>query len=186
MATETSVVGGIAERYATALYELAEETRTLDAVADDLRALQDLLRESADLVKLVRSPLIERSAKVRAMAAILESAGAGDLVRRFIGVVAANGRLFALPAMIKAFLAELARRRGEVTAEVISARPMSETQQAALTETLRAVVGGKVAVETSVDPSLLGGLVVRVGSKMFDSSVRSKLQRMQLAMKGAR
>lgn len=185
MATETSVVGGIAERYATALYELAEETRALDAVADDLRALQDLFRESADLAKFVRSPLIGRDEKVRAMAAILERAGASDLVRRFIGVVAANGRLFALPVMIRAFLAELARRRGEVTAEVISARPMSEAQQAALADALKGVVGGKVAVEASVDPSLLGGLVVRVGSKMFDSSVRSKLQRMQLAMKGA-
>ena len=185
MATETSVIGGIADRYATALYELADEARALDAVAEDLRGLGALIDESAELQKLVRSPLIEREVKASAMAAILERAGAGDAVRRFVGVVAANGRLFALPEMIKRYLAELSRRRGEVTAEVTTARALNDAQRAELDRALAQAVGSKIAVDVKVDPALLGGMVVRVGSRMIDASIRSKLERMQLAMKGA-
>ena len=185
MATEASVIGGIAARYAAALYELADDARALDAVAGDLTALRELIAESADLEKLVRSPVIDREAKARAMEAILEAAGAGDLVRRFIGVVACNNRLFALPAMIEGYLAELARRRGEVTAEVVSARTLSEDQLARLTETLQARVGGRVSVAARTDADLIGGLVVRIGSRMIDASLKSKLERLQYAMKGA-
>ena len=129
-------------------------------------------------------PLIGRREKQAAIMALVDKAGIGVLTRRFVGVVAGNGRTFALPAMIDAFLAELARRRGEITAEVTSAKPLTDSQLARVTDVLRRVEGGKVAVETKVDPSLIGGLVVRVGSRMIDFSLSSKLQRLQLAMKG--
>lgn len=185
MATNTGVVGDIAERYALALYELADEAKSLDAVAEDLSSLKSLVAESADLRKLIASPLIDRDQKAAAITAILEKGGANDLTRRFIGLSARNNRLFALPAMIDAYLAELARRRGEITAEVTSARPLKDDQLQALTDRLREKLGSKIAVEAKVDPSLIGGLIVRVGSRMIDASLKSKLQRLQYAMKGA-
>jgi len=185
VATGAGVIGGLAGRYATALYDLADEAKILDVVAGDLGALQSLIAENKDLARLVDSPLVRRDAQAAAMEAMLAKAGVNDLTRRFVGVVTGNGRLKALPAIIAAYQAELARRRGEIAAEVISARPLDESQKTTVAEALRASAGGKVAVEVKVDPSLIGGLVVRVGSRMVDSSVRSKLQRLQLAMKGA-
>ncbi len=185
MASESTDTSGIAERYATALYDMADEAKQLDGVADDLRGLKSLLEDSDDLRRLVRSPLIDRQVQTAAMMAVLEKAGVGDLTRRFVGVVGQNRRLFAMGGMIDAFLAMLARRRGEETAYVSSAAALNDEQLARLAESLRKAVGSKVRVETAVDPSLIGGLVVRVGSRMVDSSVRTKLQRMQLAMKGA-
>lgn len=164
---------------------MADEAKQLDAVADDLRGLKSLLEDSGDLRRLIRSPLIDRLVQTAAMMAVLERAGVGDLTRRFVGVVGRNRRLFALGGMIDAFLAMLARRRGEETAHVSSAAALSDEQLERLAASLRKAVGSKVRVETAVDPSLIGGLVVRVGSRMVDSSVRTKLQRMQLAMKGA-
>jgi F-type H+-transporting ATPase subunit delta len=133
---------------------------------------------------LIRSPIRSRDEQGRAMAALLQQAGTSDLVRKFVGLVARNRRLFALPQMIDAFLAELARRRGEMRAEVTAAKPLSDQQQAALAEAIQRSVGGKVAVDVKVDPTLIGGLVVKVGSRMVDSSLKTKLQRLQLAMKG--
>jgi len=185
VATQANVISEIAERYASAAYELADEGRVLDDVAADLRTLHTLLSESEDLRTLIRSPLIDADDKATAMAAILQQAGAGDLTRRLVGVIARNNRLFVLPAMIKAFLAELAQRRGEVTAEVTSAQPLKQSQLESIAEALRAALGGKVTVDAKLDPSLIGGLVVRVGSRMIDASLKSKLQRLQLAMKGA-
>ncbi len=184
MATETSVIGGIADRYATALYDLADSAKALDDVATDLGALKRMIGDSRDLSQLVRSPIIDRQAKRTAIMALVDKAEVGELVRRFVGVVAGNGRLFALPAMIDAYLAELARRRGEITAEVTSAEPLSDSQLSRLTEVLRRVEGGKVSVDAKVDPNLIAGVVVRVGSRMIDFSLSSKLQRLQLAMKG--
>ena len=115
---------------------------------------------------------------------LMEKAGIGDLTRRFVLVVLRNQRGFALKGMARAYLAELARRRGEVTAQVKSAQALSQDQVATLTETLRQAVGSKVRVETEVDPALIGGLVVKVGSRMIDSSIKSKLDKLQLAMKG--
>ena len=177
-------MSGLAGRYASALFELADEQQQLDAVADELKQLRAILDESEDLRHLITSPVIARDQQSKAMAAILEQAKAGDLTRRFVLVVASNRRLFVLPQMIKAYLAELSRRRGEVTAEVTSAQPLSEAQQASLNESLRAAVGTKVQVDLKVDRALLGGLVVRVGSRMIDSSLRTKLQKLQFAMKG--
>ncbi len=177
-------MSGLAGRYALALLELADERKQLDSVADDLRGLKAAIVESEDLRRLIRSPLFTRIQQSQAMAAILDQAGVGELTRRFVLLVARNRRLFALDRMIAAYLAELARRRGEITARVTSATALDDEQQRALVETLRKEVGAKVQVELNVDPSLIGGLIVRVGSRMIDNSIRSKLQRLQLAMKG--
>jgi F-type H+-transporting ATPase subunit delta len=184
LASEATGLGGIAERYATALYELAEADKQLDTVAADLGGIKAMIGDSNDLRRLIRSPLIDRDQQSRAIAAVLAKAGVSDLTRRFVGVVTYNRRLFVLPQIVDGFLALLAARRGEVTAEVTSANKLDQRHVEALTETLRRIVGGKVTVDLKVDPNILGGLVVRVGSRMFDSSLRSKLQRMQLAMKG--
>ncbi len=132
----------------------------------------------------MRSPLFSRDQQSKAMAAVLERNGAGDLTQRFVLLVARNRRLFALSQMIRAYLAELARRRGEVTAQVTSAAALTDPQQAALVETLRSAFGGTVQLESKVDPALIGGLIVKLGSRMVDGSLRSTLQRLQLAMKG--
>jgi len=177
--------GGLAARYAAALFELADEKKQLDAVAADLSTLKSMIAESEALRLLLRSPILTREEQGRAMAALLEKAGAGDLVRRFVGLVAENRRLFVLPDMIDAYLAQLASRRGEITAQVISARSLSDAQRQAVTDAVTQVVGGgKVAIDLKVDPSLIGGLIVKVGSRMIDSSLRTKLQRLQIAMKG--
>jgi len=181
VASETQ---GLAARYALALYELADEGKVLDDVASDLSALRQLLSDSPDFDRLIRSPVLTRDDQSRGVLAVAEKAGANPLTTKFLGVLAANRRLFALPRMIDAYLAELARRRGEVAAQVTSAVTLSEDQVASVTEALRKVVGQKVTVDLTVDPSLIGGLIVRVGSRMIDSSLRTKLQRLQLAMKG--
>jgi F-type H+-transporting ATPase subunit delta len=184
LAAQETGTAGLAARYAAALFDLADEAKQLDSVAGDLRAIRGLIAESADLRRLVRSPVLTRADQAKAMAAVLEKAGSSDLVRRFVGLVAENRRLFALTDMIEAFLADLARRRGEVTASVTSALPLNDAQVAALTDALRKAVGGKVAIETHTDASLIGGLIVKVGSRMVDSSIKSKLQRLTLVMKG--
>jgi F-type H+-transporting ATPase subunit delta len=176
--------GGPAGRYAAALFELADEGKALDAVATDLKSLRSLIAGSADLTRLLRSPVISRTNQGRAMQAVLEAAGAGDLVKRFVGLVARNRRLFTLPQMIDAYLAELAARRGEITAEVVSAQPLDEASQQRLAEAIRRVAGQRVTVDLRIDPALIAGLVVKVGSRMVDSSLRTKLNRMQIAMKG--
>ena len=176
---------GLAGRYATALYDLADEASAIDATHDDLMRLQAMIDDSADLRRLITSPVIARDDQARAISAVAERAELADLTCRFVGLVAANRRLFALTDMIRAFRAILAHRRGEVTAEVTSASPLSETQSTAIAEALRASMGSKVSIEARVDPELLGGLVVKVGSRMVDSSLRTKLQKLQIALKGA-
>lgn len=185
MASQAGPVSALAERYATALLELAKERKALDRVAEDLEALKTLLEGSPELTRLVRSPLIAREDRARAMQAVAERAGFSDLTRNFIGVVARHGRLFALQAIAGRFLAVLAERRGEVTAEVTVAHALDDEQLRSLESTLGAVAGGKVSVDLKVDPDILGGLVVRLGSRLFDSSLGSRLRRLELSMKGA-
>ena len=186
MASGATGLAEIAGRYATALFELADERKALDLVADDLRALKAMLAASAELRRLVRSPVIGRAEKGKALEALMERAGLDGLTRRFVGLVAANRRLMVLDRMIDAYLAELARRRGEITARVTSAAALTAAQKTALGAAVKRAVGGsKVAVEHRIDPSLLGGLVVRVGSRMVDSSLSTKLKKLELAMKGA-
>jgi F-type H+-transporting ATPase subunit delta len=176
---------GVAGRYASALFELADNAKSLDQVAQDLDTFKKLLAESTDLRRLVISPVIGRALQGKALLAVLDAAGIQGLTRKFVGLVIANGRARDLPAMAAAYLAELARHRGETSAAVTSAVPLTPQQLQQLSETLRSVLGGaKVSIDAHVDPDILGGLVVKVGSRLFDSSIRSKLQRLQLAMKG--
>ena len=184
MATDDTSVGGLAGRYASALLELAEANNELDRVADDLRGLKTVLDESEDLQRLIRNPVFTRDQQASAMAAILDKAGVSDLSRRFVMVVAQNRRLFALPQIITAYLNVLAKRRGEVRADVTAAQELSEAQHGRLLDSLRSTVGTKVQVDVKVDPSLIGGMIVKVGSRMVDTSLRTKLQKLQLAMKG--
>jgi F-type H+-transporting ATPase subunit delta len=184
LASEATGVASLAERYAAALFELADERHALDAVAGDLRELRTMLQQSHDLARLLRSPVLSREDQAKAIAALSERAGLSELTRDFLGVVAGNRRLFAVPAMIEAYLNQLAERRGEVTAEITTAQPLNETQQNTLGEQLRRAVGRRVTVDLRVDPSLLGGMIVKVGSRMIDGSLKSRLHRLQLAMKG--
>jgi F-type H+-transporting ATPase subunit delta len=183
LASEATGVSGLAVRYAAALFDLADERHALDAVANDLRELRTMLHDSGDLVRLLRSPVLSRDEQGKAIAALAERAGLSSLTCDFLGVVARNRRLFAVPEMIEAYLRQLAERRGEVTAEVTVAQPLSEARHAALIEQLRRAVGARVAVDIRVDPALLGGMIVKVGSRMVDASLNSRLQRLRLAMK---
>jgi F-type H+-transporting ATPase subunit delta len=185
VAAELSVVSEVAGRYAAALFELARDEGKLDEVARDLESLGRMLDESPELTRLVRSPLFDREQQEKALAQVLERAGAGPLVRNFAGVVARNRRLFALRDMATGFARLLAEHRGEVVARVTSAHPLSEAQLSRLKAELSAEMKTDVRLDAAVDESLLGGLVVRLGSRMIDSSIRSKLQRLEFAMKGA-
>ncbi|SDG46446.1 ATP synthase F1 subcomplex delta subunit [Limimonas halophila] len=178
-------MSGLAARYAQALLELADEKKKLDAVAEDLRGLQQLIADSDDLRRFIRNPLYGRQRQVAAMKRVMDDAGADPVTVNFVQLVARNGRLFALPEMAQAYLDELARRRGEITAQVTVARELTDKQAQQLEEALRQSVGGKVHLETTVDRSLIGGMVVRVGSRMVDNSLRSKLNRLEHALKGA-
>jgi F-type H+-transporting ATPase subunit delta len=185
VADEATGVSGLAARYATALFELAHEREALDEVAGDLSTVRGMLEASADLRRMVRSPVIARDAQGRAVAAIAEHAGLGQLVSNFLGLLARNRRLFALQEMIRGFDARLAEHRGEVTAEVASARPLSEAQSREVKATLARALGREVRLRDVVDPSLIGGIMVRVGSRMIDASLKARLQALRLAMKGA-
>lgn len=181
----TSATSGVAGRYASALFDLADNAKSLDQVAQDLTDFRKMANESAELSRLLASPVIGRDLQSKALLAVLDAAGIKGLTRSFVGTVAANGRARELIAMATAFLAELASRRGETTASVTSAVPLSPQQLQQLSDSLRSVLGGaKVSIDARVEPEILGGLVVKVGSRLFDSSIRSKLQRLQLAMKG--
>jgi F-type H+-transporting ATPase subunit delta len=182
--SESTGVSGIAERYAAALFDLADERRVLDEVASNLRELRAMLAASAEFSRLVRSPILSRGDQGKAVAALAVRAGFSPLVRDFLAVVAKNRRLFATPVMIEAYLTRLAERRGEITAEVTAAQPLSETQLALLREQLQRSAGRRVSVDIRVDPRLIGGMIVKLGSRMIDGSVKSKLLRLQLAMKG--
>ena len=175
----------LAGRYASALFDLADADRQLDAVAEELKAFRQAIADQPDLARLVRSPVLSRTDQARAVTALLTAFDASDLTRKFIGYVASRRRLFMISQIIDQFLAELDRRRGEVTAHVVSAQALSADQEAALTDQIKKQVGARVQIDLSVDPALLGGMVVRVGSRMVDTSVRTRLQKLQTAMKGA-
>lgn len=175
---------GLADRYATALFELAVERGSLEDVERDLEAIRTLLAESDDLTRVVRSLTLSRAEQGKALGAVLERMGTTLHVRNFVALLARNRRVFLLDAIIEAFRAKLAEHRGEVSAEVTSAVPLKEDHLQAVRGTLRDIVGRDVALETHVDPSVIGGLIVRVGSRMVDDSIRTKLQNLELAMKG--
>lgn len=174
----------MAGRYAAALFDLAKEQHLLDKVASDFKQLSTMLGESDDLRRLVRSPVISAEDQSRALGALLEKAGSDPLTVNFLRLITRNRRLFAVGDMIKIYLALLARERGEVTADVASAHTLSDAQMTQLKDMLRISIGKEAQVVTRVDPALLGGLVVKVGSKMIDSSLRTKLNNLKVAMKG--
>jgi F-type H+-transporting ATPase subunit delta len=178
-------VSGMAGRYATALFELADAANSLDATAADLGGIASLINESDDLRRLVLSPVFGADDQARAFAAVLEKVGIKGLVANFVGLVIQNRRLFALPDMIRGFNGLLAVKRGEVTADVTSAHPLNDAQIQSLKASLKTATGRDVQLNTNVDASLLGGLVVKVGSRMIDSSLKTKLTSLKLAMKEA-
>jgi F-type H+-transporting ATPase subunit delta len=180
---EASRVSTVAERYATALFELALDANQLAGVETDLGRFSSLIADSADLKRLVTSPVFSAEEQTRAVAAVLERTGIGGLVANLIKVAASNRRLFVVPDVITAFRRLVASHRGEVSAEVTSAEPLSKKHVAALKQALKTSLGKDVSLETSVDPALIGGLIVRVGSRMLDGSLKTKLNSLKLAMK---
>ncbi|MBT3371779.1 MAG: F0F1 ATP synthase subunit delta [Rhodospirillaceae bacterium] len=184
MSAEASVVSGIAGRYATALFELARDNGVLDQVASDASDLGNMIEESDDLGRLLRSPVIAAEDQGKGIAAVLEKAGASEMISNFVAVVAQNRRLFALRDMVRAFRTLLAAHRGEVVAEVTSAKSLNDEQLAKIKAELTASMKTDVQVETAVDERILGGIVVKVGSRMVDSSLRTKIQNLRFAMRG--
>lgn len=184
LAAATAMASGVGTRYATALFDLAREQDALDAVADDLATVERLTAESDELRHAIRSAVLSREEQERAVTAVAERAGIGELTRRFLGVLARNRRLFVLPQIAAAYRARLARERGEIAAEVTSAQPLDEGQLDALRAAVSKHVGKAVSLSTSVDPGLMGGVVVRIGSRMIDASLKTRLHQLELAMRG--
>lgn len=183
MAGQELIVSGMAGRYATALFELALEEHAVDAVRSDLERFDALVAESADLQRLVRSPVFGADEQGKALSAILDKAGIGGLSARFLRVVTANRRLFAVRDIVRAFRLLVARHKGEVSASVTVAEAPTEAHLAAIKDALKAVTRKDVQVDVKVDPSIIGGLIVKLGSRMVDTSLRSKLNAIKLAMK---
>lgn len=183
MAGEVDTSSDVAGRYATALFELALEANALDQVVADLNRFAEALDAVEDMQRLVRNPVFSAEEQGRALAAVLEELKIEGLTRNFLLLVAKNRRLFATPDMIRAFRALVARHRGEIGATVTAASKLTESQITALRQALKAALGNDVLLEERVDPSLLGGLVVKVGSRMVDTSLRTKLNSLKVAMK---
>lgn len=178
-----SSTSSVATRYARSLYELSAEAKSVDAVEKSLNGFAALIDENADLKRLIESPVFTADEQAGALGAILKKAKMPPLAANFLNVVAQNRRLFALPGMIQAFGQIAAAGRGEVTAEVTSATELNATQQKSLTATLKEVAGKDVALSVTVDPSILGGLVVKMGSRQIDTSLKTKLSSLKLALK---
>jgi F-type H+-transporting ATPase subunit delta len=184
LASDESHSAGLALRYATAAFELAAEERGIDRLAADLAALGALLTESTDLTRLVRSPVFTRDQQAAGMEAVLKKAGAGDLARKLVLLLTRKRRLFALADVIGAYQALVSRHRGEIAAEVTSARPLSAEETAELRRVLKVKLGREPRLTAHVDPALLGGLTLKIGSRMIDTSLRTKLDGLRTTLKG--
>jgi len=182
--TSGGIRASLAGRYASALFDLARDERQIDPVSQSLASLKGALGESRELQALVSSPLVGRDAAAKALAAAAPSLGLDPITSNFVGVLARNGRLRQLGDVIRIFERLAADHRGETTAEVTSARPLNDDQLAALRSQLGARVGRTIRLDTRVDPNILGGIVVRLGSQMIDASIRTKLNTLATAMKG--
>ena len=183
MSDTGSLTAGVSGRYATALFELAREDGGLDALDGDLQALKSAIAESDDLRALIASPVYSRDQQAGAMGAVAEKMGLGQLTANTVQVMASKRRLFALPKTIEAVLGLIAEERGEVTAQVTAAHALSDAQREALADALKEAAGKDVKIETTVDEALIGGLVVQLGSRMIDTSIRAKLDGLKNAMK---
>jgi F-type H+-transporting ATPase subunit delta len=186
VAGEESIVSGMAGRYATALFELALEGNAVDAVRTDLERFDALVAESADLERLVRSPVFSADEQGKALTAVLDKAGIEGLAAQFLLAVTANRRLFAARDMARGFRKLVAQHKGEVTAEVTVAEPLKDEHLAALKSALKTASGKDVDLDIKIDPAIIGGLVVKLGSRMVDTSLRTKLNAIKHAMKEAR
>ena len=180
----SGIRASLAGRYATALFALAEENNSIDAVQDSLATVSNAMAESDDLRALTNSPVVSRDDAGKAIAATAKSLGLDKLSANVLGVLAANRRLDQIPAVIRAFSTLASDHRGEITAEVTSAHPLDDKQIDALKAQLKKRVGSDVSVSTAVDSSILGGLVVKIGSQMIDSSIKTRLNTLSQAMKG--
>ena len=185
MAAKDPTVSGVSGRYATALFELARDEKVVDAVKNDLDAFDTMLAGSTDLKRLVRSPVFSAEAQSKALTAVLEGAGITGISANFLKLLTANRRLFAVTDVIRAFRALVANFKGEATAEVTVAEPLSDKNLDSLKAALKSVTGKEVALNVKVDRSIIGGLVVKLGSRMVDSSLRTKLNSIKHAMKEA-
>lgn len=184
MENSGGIQASLSGRYATALFELARESKTLPQVEASLGTVRQALDESADFKALTASPLVARGAAAKAVAAVAQSLQLDATTTKFLGVLADNRRLSQLPAIIRAFRTLAASHRGETSAQVTSAHPLTTDQVEALKQQLRTRIGRDVAIDLAVDPSLLGGLVVKIGSQMIDSSIKTRLNSLANAMKG--
>jgi F-type H+-transporting ATPase subunit delta len=183
VAGEGAIVSGMAGRYATALFELALESNAIDAVKGDLERFDTLVADNPDLARLVRSPVFGADEQAKALKAVLAAAGIGGLSAQFLEAVTANRRLFAVRDMIRDYRLLVARHKGEVTAQVTLAEQPSDAHLAAIKDALTAVTKKDVQVDVKVDPAIIGGLVVKLGSRMVDTSLRTKLNAIKHAMK---
>ena len=183
MAGQKSIVSGVAGRYATALFELALEQRSVDAVKSDLDRFATLVDENPELARLVRSPVFGADEQTKALTAVLAGANIGGLTANFLRLVASNRRLFSIGAIIKSFRLLVARHKGEVTAEVTVAEKLDDKHLGALKSALKNVTGKDVDLDVKVDPSIIGGLIVKLGSRMVDTSLKTKLNAIKHAMK---
>ncbi len=186
MASEQPIVAGVAGRYATALFDLALEEKRLDTVRTELDRFEQMIADSEDLKRLVRSPVFSADQQVKALVPILQKAGIEGITANFIKLVASNRRLFALPLIIRAFRALVAKHKGEVSASVTVAEQLSDAHLKSLKDALKGVTGKDVDLNVEVDPAIIGGLVVKLGSRMVDTSLRTKLNSIKTAMKEAR
>jgi len=185
VAAEHPSVSGVSGRYATALFELARDEKSIDAVKADLDKFDAMLNDSADLKRLVRSPVFAAETQAKAISAVLEKAGISGISANFLKVLTANRRLFAVADVIRAFNALVAKFKGEASADVTVAEPLSDKNLDALKSALKTISGKDVTLNVKVDPSIIGGLVVKLGSRMVDSSLRTKLNSIKHAMKEA-
>ena len=185
MATDDTPVSGVAGRYATALFELARDQKSIDSVRADVDKFSELLAGNADLTRLVRSPVFTAQEQGKALDAVLAKAGIGGIAANFLKVLTANRRLFVVSDVIRAFRALVAKFRGEATADVTVAEPLNDKNLDALKASLKSVTGKDVDLNVKVDPSIIGGLIVKLGSRMVDSSLRTKLNSIKNAMKEA-
>lgn len=180
---DRTLVSGVAGRYATALFELADEANAIDAVSSDLASFSALMADSTDLTRLIESPAFSAEDQTAAIKAVLAKAGISGVAANFIGLVASKRRLFALPGMIQGFKNLVAEARGIVSAEVTVAEEPSPERVEEIRAALKGVAGKDVDVVIKVDPALIGGLVVKMGSRMVDASLKTKLNSIRLAMK---
>lgn len=183
MAGEHPIVSGMAGRYATALFDLALENQAVDGVAADLDRFDALIEQSPDLARLVRSPVFAADEQTRALSAVLDRVGLTGIAANFLKVAASNRRLFAIQDMIRGYRALVAKHRGEVTAQVTVAEALNEAHLTGIKDALKSVTGKDVKIDVRIEPSIIGGLIVKLGSRMIDASLKAKLNSIRQAMK---